>query len=62
MTEEQEKQAGQILADYLGLKRSREHKDRYVLPDGTKTALGVWRTLSRHVADLSQGDFSSFKS
>lgn len=36
---------GEILAQILGLKRSKEHKDRYVTSWGNKTGLGLARQI-----------------
>ena len=46
-TEKEQIAIGETLADIFQLKRSREHKDRYVMGGGhlTKTALGVFRTF-----------------
>ncbi len=45
LTEEQMTEIGGQLASDLSLKRDREHKDRFVTAWGTKTALGLYRTI-----------------
>jgi|GEM_PF-5227182 len=46
LTDEQKAKMGQHWAEILMLKRSKEHKDRYLTTYGDKTALGVYETLN----------------
>ena len=50
-TPEQKAKLVQHWAEILQLKRSKGHKDRYLLTTGDKTALGVYETLNRLVYD-----------
>lgn len=49
LTPKQRAQArvGEEWAEFLKLRRSRTHNDRYDICGGEKTALGVYRTLKR---------------
>lgn len=51
LTEAQEAERGALLARVLKLKRDREHKDRWQTDWGTKTDLGLFRTVERIVID-----------
>lgn len=51
LTEAQETRRGELLAKVLKLRKDREHPDRYVTEWGTKTPLGLFRAVSRIVAD-----------
>lgn len=46
MNEEQEREAGAELARVLKLRRDTDHKDRWQTTHGTKTDLGLWRTIA----------------
>lgn len=48
----QEQIAGRKLAFRLQLRRDPEHKDRWLTEWGTKTDLGLWRTVTRMVDEL----------
>ena len=45
IAEEEERRRGQMLADALKLKKDPDYKDRYETAWGTKTALGLFRTI-----------------
>ena len=47
LTDEEEASRAAILCEMLQLKRSKEHKDRFLTGWGTKTALGVFRSAQR---------------
>jgi hypothetical protein len=47
---------GEKLAQILGLKRDREHKDRYVTSWGNKTALGLSRQIMTFAHLLENGE------
>lgn len=50
-TPEHKIKLGHHWAEILMLKKSTEHKDRYLTTWGDKTALGVYETLNRLVYD-----------
>jgi len=47
LTEQQETERGQLIADVLKLRRYPTERDRYATEWGSKTALGVFRTVKR---------------
>jgi hypothetical protein len=53
ITEAEELKRGELLAEVLGLKqiRSGDEKGRYRTTWGTKTALGLYRTVERIIVD-----------
>jgi hypothetical protein len=52
MTEAQEIAAGRSLAYGLKLRRDKEHRDRWQTNWGSKTDLGLWRTVQRMIHDI----------
>ena len=50
ITEDQEREVGEVIAQALYLKKDRIYPDRYKTDWGTKTALGLFRTL-RHIIE-----------
>jgi hypothetical protein len=55
MTEEQMDKAGAELAKSLGLKKSKEFKDRWVTTWGTKTNQGLYLTLKEMMGRVEKG-------
>lgn len=53
--EEHEAEAGRLLADALGLKRSPDHSRRWTTSYGTKTDTGLFRTLASLIDDARAG-------
>lgn len=51
LTEEQQKERGQLIADVLKLRKDPEHKDRYQTTWGTKTALGIFLVVERIIQE-----------
>lgn len=56
MTEHDYDKLGQKIADELGLKHSREFPDRYNLRSGTKTNIGLAKTIFRLIEDTNKGE------
>ena len=56
LTEEQEAEIGATIARLFCMKKSREHKDRFQMTWGDKTALGVFRTFKRVAEMLEAGE------
>lgn len=54
-TEEQLQQIGKQLAMALYLKQAKGYKDRWVTEWGTKTGLGLIRTLDRCIQEIKKG-------
>ncbi len=50
ITEAEETRRGLMLAEVLRIKKARGEKDRFDTEWGTKTALGLYRTVARIVA------------
>ena len=55
MTESEMDRAGGELAKALGLKKSKEFKDRWVTTWGTKTNQGVYRTVKEMMEKVGRG-------
>lgn len=53
ISEEEENKRGAILRECLLLRRTREHRDRVNTTWGTKTDLGLFRTVKR----IIEGDY-----
>ena len=51
LSEAEETRRGQLLIDVLHLKRCKAEPGRYDTEWGTKTALGIYRTVQRIVLD-----------
>ncbi len=51
LTEQQEAERGALLAHVLKLRKDSEHKDRWQTTWGTKTDLGLFRTVKRIVEE-----------
>ena len=51
ISEQEETRRGELLAEILHLKRSKTECGRYLTVWGTKTALGIYRTVERIVLD-----------
>lgn len=47
LTEEQKIARGEYLAEVFGLRRDREHADRFATSVGSKTALGIFAVSER---------------
>ena len=54
LSEKGESEIGQELADNLFLKRDPNNRDRYKTQWGSKTPLGLYRTILRIVNDASK--------
>lgn len=51
LTEEEQIAYGELFAKLLKMKKNKEHKDRWDTAWGTKTNLGLYRTIKRLVED-----------
>ena len=51
ITEEEEKRRGELIADVLMLHRNPREQDRYSTAWGTKTDLGLYRTVKRKIEE-----------
>lgn len=51
LTEEEQIAYGELFAKLLKMKKNKEHKDRWDTAWGTKTSLGLYRTIKRLVED-----------
>jgi hypothetical protein len=51
LTEQEEMRRGAILARFFKLKRCRDNRTVYNTPVGTKTDLGLFRTVCRIIID-----------
>jgi hypothetical protein len=60
-TDKEKEQVGKFLASAFKLKRSSEHKDRYVMGEGysTKTATGLFNTVVGIAEDIKSGKIIS---
>ncbi len=47
LDENEERRRGELLIELLGLKMTREYPDRVATGGGTKTTLGLYRTVKR---------------
>lgn len=57
-TEEQKARQGVEIATLFKLRRSQEHKDRYLTSWGTKTAIGVFEVIRRIGREIEAGTFN----
>lgn len=51
LTEQQETQCGQLIADVLSLRRHSIERGRYSTEWGSKTALGIFRMVKRIIEE-----------
>lgn len=52
LSEEEQARRGEAIARALRLKREKEHPDRYLTEWGTKTALGLFRTVQAQLEGI----------
>ena len=55
LTDKDRANIGEEWAQFFNLKKSKEHPDRYEMTGGTKTALGVYRTVRGLVKISGEG-------
>lgn len=51
LTEAEETRRGELIAEVLGLRRNPREQDRWLTTWGTKTSIGLFRTMKRLVEE-----------
>ena len=57
-SEDQKARQGEEIAKLFKLRKSQEHKDRYLTEWGTKTAIGVFEVVRRIGREIESGTFN----